>query len=154
MYLLAWTAPFGWRATAGWHWHWPSTSDRIITTILRILCICSILIDFNWFWYLLQVYNSRRSIAVRTKRTSHIVATGGSQRRAIVGWMCRMNWSIDYHLENIRSSHYFDRSLEWNICQTLTIAPDNNVAGLQTCCTSRPTFSSSLYIAPVLASNF
>lgn len=54
-------------------------------------------------------------------------ATGPQWFGAVVKMIrCR---SLHYQVENGGASHYLDGSLEWKIRETLTVAPNYNVAG-------------------------
>lgn len=64
-----------------------------------------------------------------------VVAAGttGPQRLGAIVEMIRGCWSLYHEVEDSRAAHHLDRPLERKIGESLTIAPDYHVAGLQAC---------------------
>lgn len=59
--------------------------------------------------------------------------TAGPQRLGAIVEMIRGRWSLHHEIEDSRAAHHLDRPLERKIGESLTIAPDYHVAGLQAC---------------------
>lgn len=75
-----------------------------------------------------------------------VVAAGAArpQRLGTVVKVIGSRGSLYYEVEDRRTAHHLDGSLERQIGEPLTVAPDYYVAGLQTRCTRRPAFPCAL----------
>lgn len=69
-------------------------------------------------------------------------ATGPQRFWAVVEVIGR--GSLDYQIEYGRASHNIDGSFEGKIGEPLTVAPNDHVARLQACCSSRSVVSGTL----------